>query len=379
MHSRFARISSRYRSLQSRAQRVLALACALWVSLIVLTAPAAARDHMHIVGSSTVFPFITTVAEEFGQKTPFATPIVEQLGTGGGLKLFCSGLGATAPFDYPDFANASRQIKPSEAAFCKRNGITNILEINIGFDGIVIANAINAPAFQLTTRQLYLALAKQVPAGQGSGADMIDNPYERWNEIAPDLPNLPIKVLGPPQTSGTRDAFNSLAIEAGCRTFPALKALKDSAPRRYAQLCRSVREDQRYIEAGENDNLVVQKLRADPEMLGILPYSFLEQNADVIKAAPINSSIASPTSIRSGAYPIARSMFVYVKTAHARSVPGMEAFLMELLSDEAMGPYGYLVDKGLITLPASQRAFLRSRAQSLSALLGELKAGGLEE
>lgn len=347
--------------------RAIGLVCA---TIALLSMPATARDHIHIVGSSTVFPFITTVAEEFGQKTPFATPIVEQLGTGGGLKLFCSGLGATAPFDYPDFANASRQIKPTEVALCKRNGINDILEISIGFDGIVIANAINAPAFELTTRQLYLGLAKKVPAAPANNAEMIDNPNERWSDIAPNLPNLPIKVLGPPQTSGTRDAFNSLAIEAGCNTFPALKALKQSAPEKHAALCRSVREDQRYIEVGENDNLVVQKLRADPAILGILPYSFVEQNGDVIKAAPINGSIASPASIRSGAYPIARSMFIYVKTAHARSVPGMEPFLLELLSDEAMGPYGYLVDKGLIALPAAQRARLKERAQSLSSVSG---------
>lgn len=332
--------------------------------------PAVARDHIHIVGSSTVFPFITTVAEEFGQKTPYPTPIVEQLGTGGGLKLFCSGLGTTAPFDYPDFANASRQIKPSEVNLCAQNGIRDILEIKIGFDGIVIANAMNAPTFKLTTKQLYLALAKMVPADitvqSHERIQLIANPFQRWREISPSLPNLPIKVLGPPQTSGTRDAFNTLAIEAGCRQFPAMNALADQDWPAFMRLCRNIREDQRYIEAGENDNLVVQKLRADPEMLGVLPYSFVEQNSDIVKAARVNGSVAAPQSIRSGQYPIARSMFIYTKTAHARSVPGMEAFLEELLSEEAMGQFGYLVDKGLIALPDAQRAELQDKAASLS-------------
>lgn len=343
------------------------LAAILAASVCALAAiPAQARDHIHIVGSSTVFPFITTVAEEFGQKTPFATPIVEQLGTGGGLKLFCNGLGATAPFDYPDIANASRRITQTERKRCARNGVENILEIKIGYDGIVFSNALEGPTFVLTARQLYLALAATVPVPGSDGSAVTANPYERWNQISSDLPNLPIKVLGPPQTSGTRDALNTLAIEAGCKTFPALKALQTTDQAKYNTLCRSIREDQRYTEAGENDNLIVQKLRADPSVLGILPFSFIEQNTDILKAATINGVAAAPDTIRALNYPVARSMFVYIKTAHALSVPGIGAFLSELLSDEAMGQYGYLVDKGLITLPDSERALYREWLDALS-------------
>lgn len=333
---------------------------------IVASSAAHARDHIHVVGSSTVFPFITTAAEEFSQKTPFATPIVEQLGTGGGLKLFCNGLGATAPFDYPDIASASRRIKKTELKRCSNNGIKEILEIKIGYDGIVFANAVEGARFTLSTRQIYLALAATVPAKGGDSSLFIPNPYDRWNQISSDLPDQPIKVLGPPQTSGTRDALNTLAIEAGCRTFPAMKALESHDPARFAALCRTIRDDQRYIEAGENDNLIIQKMRADTQVLGILPFSFMEQNTDVIKAATINGFAAAPNTIRTQKYPVARSLYIYVKAAHARSVPGIEAFISELLSDEAMGDYGYLVDKGLITLPKAERVLYRRQVDALS-------------
>jgi len=329
---------------------------ALAMCVLVSSALSAhARDHIHIVGSSTVFPFVTTVAEEFGQKTRFSTPIVEQLGTGGGLKLFCSGLGATAPFDYPDIANASRPIKARERDLCARNGVTALLELQIGYDGIVLANALSGPEIAVTKRQLYLALAKKVPAPGMQSASLIENPYEKWSQIAPDLPDIAIKVLGPPETSGTRDAFNLLAIKSGCETYPQMQQLKQDDPKAFEKACTQLRDDQRFIEAGENDNLVVQKLRADPDMLGILPFSFVAQNADVVKPAKVNGFLPSPLTIRSGDYAIARSLYVYVKPAHARSVPGIEVFLRELFSDEAMGDYGYLVDKGLIPLSDRER------------------------
>lgn len=324
-------------------------------------APASANDHIHIVGSSTVFPFVTTVAEEFGQKTPYATPIVEQLGTGGGFKLFCRGLGTTAPFDYPDIANASRRMKDVERKMCADNGVENVVELKIGYDGIVLANAVNAPTFALTQRQLYLALAASVPPPSTQQRndpirfEVIPNPYQNWRDISPTLPDTPIILYGPPQTSGTRDALNALVLKAGCRTFAQLAALEAQDPGQFARLCTNIRADQRYIGVGENDNTVVQKLRADPSMLGILPYSFAAQNSDVVKTASINGVTASPDTIRSGSYPISRSLFVYIKQAHARSIPGIRSFLRETFSNEAMGDYGYLIDKGLIPVSRQER------------------------
>ncbi|MEM6682364.1 MAG: substrate-binding domain-containing protein [Pseudomonadota bacterium] len=324
-----------------------------------------ARDHIHIVGSSTVFPFVTTAAEEFGQKTQYGTPIVEQLGTGGGLKLFCSGLGATAPFDYPDIANASRRIKPSERALCQRNGVSEIIELKIGYDGIVLANAAAGPNLALTTRQLYLALAKWVPSRDDAAGGFVENPYLNWSDVSPDLPDMPIRVIGPPETSGTRDAFNTLAIQAGCEGMPNIRARAQRDARVFGTLCTRLRADQRYIEAGENDNLIVQKLRADPKVVGVLPFSFLAQNTDVIKPAQINGAIPAPASIRSREYPIARSLYVYIKSAHARSVPGVADFLSELISDAAMGEFGYLRDKGLIALADPELSMLRNKILSI--------------
>jgi phosphate transport system substrate-binding protein len=245
---------------------------------LLAAAPASARDQIRIVGSSTVYPFATAVAEEFGRSTKFKTPIIESTGTGGGMKLFCAGVGV----DHPDITNASRRIKQTEFDQCKANGVTAITEIKIGYDGIVIANAKKSTRYQLSLQQLFLALAKQVPA---PGGGLVANPNKTWKDVDPSLPNVKIEVLGPPPTSGTRDAFNELVIEGGCNAYPELKALKEKDEAKYKSICLAVREDGAYIEAGENDNLIVQKLVANPNALGVFGYSFLEENTDRSRAA----------------------------------------------------------------------------------------------
>lgn len=321
---------------------------------------ASARDQIRIVGSSTVFPFATAVAEEFGRSTSFKTPIVESTGSGGGLKLFCSGLG----LEHPDITNASRRIKSSELEKCGANGI-KLSEVKIGFDGIVLANSRKAPQMEISLRQLFLALGKQIPGPDGA---LIDNPYKKWNEIDPALPNEKIEVLGPPPTSGTRDAFNELAIEGGCKTFPDLKAIKKLDKKRYKAICRAIREDGAYVEAGENDNLIVQKLNANPGAFGVFGYSFLDQNADSVQGSLVDGVDPEFEKISSGEYPVSRSLYFYVKTAHVGSVPGIKEYVAEFTSEKAAGEYGYLTDKGLIPLLGEDLALYRKNAASLSAL-----------
>lgn len=334
---------------------VLCIAAAMSSPLV---AGAAAQDNIRVVGSSTVFPFSTAAAEEFGISSPFKTPIVEATGTGGGLKLFCAGIGT----NFPDVVNASRRIKTVEMDVCRTNGVSDIVEVKIGFDGIVLAAAKEAPAMQLTLRQLYLALAAQVPAPgtEGGAGNLIDNPYTRWSEIDPSLPNLEISVLGPPPTSGTRDAFNSIAIEGGCRSFAGMRSLETQDPYQYLSLCRSVREDGVYVEAGENDNLIVQKIVGNDRAVGIFGYSFLSQNTDILQAYPVSKDggpFLYPTfeAIADGAYPISRSLFLYAKKAHIGVVPGIQEFIREFISDRASGDFGYLLDRGLIPLSEEER------------------------
>jgi len=319
-----------------------------------------ARDQIRIVGSSTVFPFATAVAEEFGRSTSFKTPIVESTGSGGGLKLFCAGLG----LEHPDITNTSRRIKSSELEKCRANGI-KLSEVKIGFDGIVLANSRKAPHMQITLQQLFLALGKQVP---GPGSALIDNPYQKWSEIHPSLPNKRIEVLGPPPTSGTRDAFNELAIEGGCMTFPDLKAIQKQDSKRYKAICRAIREDGAYVEAGENDNLVVQKLNANPSAFGVFGYSFLDQNAASLQGSFVNGVGPEFEKISSGEYPISRSLYLYVKNAHVGSIPGIKGYIAEFISEKAAGEYGYLTDKGLIPLPDDDLVLYRKNAASLAAL-----------
>ncbi|HSN71704.1 MAG TPA: PstS family phosphate ABC transporter substrate-binding protein, partial [Steroidobacteraceae bacterium] len=294
-----------------------------------------ARDYISIVGSSTVFPFSTAVAETFGRSTKFKTPKVESTGTGGGLKLFCSGVGV----QHPDIANASRRIKQSEVDTCRANGVTDIVEVKIGYDGIVVAHAKSAPDFDLTLKELWLALAKEVPDPAG-GEKLVANPYQTWKDINPSFPADRIEVLGPPPTSGTRDAFAELALEGGCVAIDWIAALKKSDESRFKSVCMTIREDGAYIEAGENDNLIVQKLSANPKALGVFGYSFLEQNTDKLKPIRIGGVLPEYDAIASGDYPVSRSIYFYVKGAHVGVIPGLKEFVAEFTSDKAFGPEG---------------------------------------
>ncbi len=341
----------------------IVLLCA--AALIVLAGSAQAqRDTIRIVGSSTVYPFATKVAENFGKKTDFRTPVIESTGSGGGLKLFCAGVGV----EHPDITNASRAIKSSEVEACHTNGVTEITEVKIGYDGIVIANSKKAPTFQLTLQQVFLALAQQVP-GEREG-ELIDNPNSTWRDVDPSLPNVRIEVLGPPPTSGTRDAFVELAMEGGCKTFPWIKGLKDSDKNRYKEVCHSIREDGAYVEAGENDNLIVQKLEANPNALGIFGYSFLDQNADRLHGSVISGVEPTFDNIANGSYPVSRPLFFYVKKAHAGVIPGIAEYVREFTSEAAWGPDGYLSEAGLVPMPDAERRQLGGQARELANNVG---------
>ena len=320
-------------------------------ALIGFSVESFARDQIKIVGSSTVYPFATVVAERFGKTSGFKTPVIESTGSGGGLKLFCKGLGT----QHPDITNASRRIKMKEVKKCSENGVTDITEIKVGYDGIAMANAKSGPVLELSLKDVYLALAKDVPADP-EGNTVKPNPYKMWNEVNSALPAAPIVVIGPPPTSGTRDAFNELAIERGCKKFPGRKALKKKDKKLYKSQCRSVREDGTYVEAGENDNLIIEKLVADPGALGVFGYSFLDQNRDKVKAAEIDGVLPKFEDISSGKYPVSRSLFFYVKNAHASVIPGIKEYVREFTADKAIGSDGYLVSKGLIPLPDDERA-----------------------
>ena len=341
----------------------LAIAAAAALALtasVALTDAAEARDQIRIVGSSTVFPFAAAVAEEFGKTTDNKTPVVESTGSGGGLKLFCAGVG----IDHPDITNASRRIKLSEVDRCAENGVTDITEVKFGFDGIVLANSKAIEPFSITLQQLFLALAKDVPSDGG----MVANPNQTWADVDASLPAVKIEVLGPPPTSGTRDAFVELAMEGGCKTFPDIKALKKQDKKAYKVLCHSIREDGAFVEAGENDNLIVQKLKANPSALGIFGYSFLDQNRDKVQGSTINGIAPDFDTIADGSYPVSRSMYFYVKKAHVGVIPGIEEYIATFTDEDAWGPYGYLADKGLIPLPDADREAMRTQATAFAQL-----------
>lgn len=322
----------------------------------------AGRDYVYIVGSSTVYPFATVVAERFGRSSEFKTPKVESTGSGGGLKLFCDGVGV----DYPDIANSSRAIKASEVAACQKNGVADIIEVKIGYDGIVVANAIGADTLSLTRKDIFLALAKRVP-GAIEG-ELVDNPYRTWQQVNPDLPALDIEILGPPPTSGTRDAFVELAMEGGCNRVPWIKALKGTDESRYKSICQTIREDGVFIEAGENDNLIVQKLQANPSAFGIFGFSFLDQNGETVKGAAIDGFLPTFDAIADGRYVVSRPLYFYVKKAHVDVIPGLRGYLREFTSDRAWGDEGYLSDRGLIPMPDEERASVAAAVRSLTPL-----------
>jgi len=324
---------------------------------------AAGRDTISVMGSSTVYPFATVVAERFGKGSDFKTPKIESTGTGGGMKLFCAGDG----IDTPDMTNASRRIKKSEFEMCQKNGVAGITEVMIGYDGIVIASSKEAEVMKLSRKDIFLALAKEVPAKDGSET-LVANSYKTWKDVNPALPADKIEVLGPPPTSGTRDAFAELALEGGCKKFDWIKAMKKSDKSRYKTVCHSVREDGAYIEAGENDNLIVQKLTANPKALGVFGFSFLDQNADKVQGSTIDGSVPTFENIADGSYPVSRPLYFYVKKAHVGRIPGMVEYVTEFTSEAAMGEDGYLADKGLIPLPDKMRKEVRESSVGMKAL-----------
>ncbi len=322
----------------------------------------AARDQIKIVGSSTVYPFTTKVAEQFVNKNPnLKTPVIESVGSGAGIQLFCAGVGA----QHPDIANASRRMKASEFDLCQSNGVDGILEIQVGSDGVVLAEATNGPKLSLTDRDLYLALAAN-PAGQ-------PNTARSWSDVNPALPNIPIQVLGPPSTSGTRDAFVELVMIPGCKAVvPQAEELEDSDPDAFAAMCQEIRSDQAYVDKGENDNLIVQGLSTNPNAIGIFGFSYLEENGSRLRGIPLDGVTPSYETISNRSYPGARPLYIYVKKQHLRPVPGMQTFLAEYQASWAPG--GSLARIGMIAASPEERA---KSAQTI-AQGTELKRSDLE-
>jgi phosphate transport system substrate-binding protein len=347
-------------------RKVLLLAGAAAMVLAGMTGVAgaqSARDYISIVGSSTVYPFATVVAEQFGKTTSFKTPKIESTGSGGGLKLFSSGVGV----EHPDITNASRRIKKSEFEKCMKSGVKEIVEVKIGYDGIVMANSKKAPVMKLSRKDIFLALAKNIPDPKG-GENTIPNPNKTWKDVNPELPNVKIEVLGPPPTSGTRDAFVELAMEGGAKSFGWIKAMKKKDKKAYKTLCHTIREDGAYIEAGENDNLIVQKLEANPDAVGIFGFSFLDQNADKIQGSVVDGVAPTFDAIADGQYPVSRPLFFYVKKSHVDTIPGMREYLKEFTSEKAWGPDGYLAEKGMIPMPDAERKTFRENVKILKTL-----------
>jgi len=316
----------------------------LALAATVAAGAVSAREQIRIVGSSTVFPFSTAVAEQFGKTTDFATPVVESTGSGGGLKLFCAGVGA----EHPDMTNASRRMKATEFAMCQENGVTEVVESVVGYDGIVIANAISGPTFALTLEQVVIALAANGPMPT------------TWDQVDPSLPAIAIEVLGPPPSSGTRDAFEELVMHEGCELTELVSC--DGV---------EIREDGVYVEAGENDNLIVSKLEANPNALGIFGYSFLDQNSDVIKGAAMDGVEPTFDNIAAGEYEISRSLYYYIKVAHIGVIPGIAEYAAEFSSEAAAGEEGYLTDKGLIPLFEDEFEKNAARVNGLEIMTGD--------
>jgi len=318
------------------------LTLAVATAIALSAGMAAARDQIRIVGSSTVFPYTQAVVEEFGNTSGFPAPILESTGTGGGMKIFCEGIGA----NFADVTGASRAMKPSEYELCAKNGVTDVSEALIGYDGLSIAvSRASKSDWALTLEQIYLALAAEVPVGDGWGA----NPYKKWSEIDASLPAVEIVAYGPPPTSGTRDAFVELAMHEGCKRLPYVKNGGFDG-KWVTENCSRMRQDGPFVEAGENDNLIVQRIEADPNALGIFGYSFLYENEDKLTGVPVDGISPSADTIADFSYPIARPLFVYVKNAHRGVIPGLNEFLAEYVSDRAMSADGYLVERGLVPL-----------------------------
>lgn len=333
----------------------LLVACLLTLSAAL---PADARDRIRIAGSSTVAPFVSASAEYFARTTDFRAPVVESIGTGSGFQLFCAGTGDTTT----DIATASRAIKPVEKALCDENLVGPVIELKLGYDGIVLAASRDNPPPALTRAMIWQALARNV----WNGTEWVSNPHENWADIDPSLPQREIRILGPPPTSGTRDAFAELVMDAGCRAGNA--QIDGMDEERAKALCRAMREDGRFVEAGENDNLIVQKLGIDPQAMGLFGWSFLDQNADQVAAASIDGVAPEFDAIADGSYPVARPLYLYVKVAHLERIPGLEAFLRATFDEEQLGEFGRMLDRGLIPLDAAQRDAMRRRIESRASI-----------
>jgi len=348
--------------------KFIAFAAAAAAGLATFAGAASAGDQIRIVGSSTVYPFTTAVAEQFGKASGGKTPVVESTGTGGGMKIFCEGLGV----DKADATNASRRMKKSEFELCSKNGVTEIVEIKVGIDGLTIAQSKEGPAIKLTRKQVFQALAEQVPDKDGK---LVANPYTKWSEIDPSLPDIKIEVLGPPPTSGTRDSFHELFLEKGAEGFDSLKAMKkdDEAnkTKNFEKVWKSIRKDGAYVEAGENDNVIVQKLEGNKNAFGIFGYSFLEENTAKLKGLPIEDVEPTYENISGGKYKGARDLYVYVKKQHIGVTPGLDKFIAEYVSEKAIGADGYLAAKGLVALPKEASEKVAKAALAKEVLKGD--------
>lgn len=331
-------------------------ASAAVIALAAFGTPAAfaqSRDQIRIVGSSTVFPYTQAVSEQYAAMTGNPAPVVESTGTGGGMQIFCGGVGT----DHPDITGASRAMKESEFELCKTNGVDSVTEVLIGYDGLSVAHSNQGPEINLTKAQLFQALAAQVAVD----GEIVDNPYTKWSEIDASLPDTAITVFGPPPTSGTRDAFVELVMAEGCEEFEAIAALEGDAK---DDVCERMRQDGPFIEAGENDNLIVQRLNADTNALGIFGYSFLYENSDTLKAVAVDGVLPAAETIADGSYGVSRPLFFYIKNAHRGVIPGLEEFVTEYVSEESFGEGGYLSERGLIPLPAAERETTREAVAS---------------
>jgi phosphate transport system substrate-binding protein len=341
--------------------RICLVASTLAVAALCTGGPALARDQIKVVGSSTVFPYSQAAAEEFGKKSGQKPPVVESTGTGGGMKIFCQGIGE----GNPDVTGASRAMKKSEWELCTKNGVTDVTEIQLGYDGLSIAQSKKGKPMDLTEAQIFLALAAEVPDGD----KLVSNPYKKWSDIDPSLPDVAITAYGPPPTSGTRDAFVELTMHDGCKALDYFKKKKGEMGKAdfeklVGEKCTPMRQDGPFIEAGENDNLIVQRIEADPNAVGIFGYSFLYENQDKLQGVKIEGISPSFDTIADGRYPIARPMFIYIKNAHRQVIPGLTDFVVEYTSDDSMGPDGYLHERGLVVLSPELLKEMQDRAKS---------------